>query len=180
MSLFRQLNKQISVLTKNKKGKELETWKPQNSNTWLRRNLEKYLCGPLFTYLKAPVDRVCYAEAVKAYRTAGLMCDDTQWEHDPVVQRALLMLPYDMACARYRRIARCAQLDQRLVFLPMEEQNYDPMVPYLAPYIEEAKFQMQEEEELLGFYPMDRRLYQGDTTGFGDKDGGHHLTTWIF
>ena len=28
-----------------------------------------------------------------------------------------------------------------------EEQNYDPMIPYLAPFIEEAKFQLQEEQD---------------------------------
>ena len=32
--------------------------------------------------------------------------------------------------------------------LPIEEQNYDPMIPYMAPYMEEAKFQLQEEQEL--------------------------------
>merc|ERR1712008_468036 len=51
--------------------------------------------------------------------------------------------------------------------LPVEEQNYDPMIPYLAPFMEEAKFQMQEEQELLRFHPWDRRLYSGPTTGLG-------------
>ena len=35
------------------------------------------------------------------------------------------------------------------VHLPLSEQNYDPMIPYMAPFIEEAKFQLQEEQELL-------------------------------
>ena len=30
-------------------------------------------------------------------------------------------------------------------------RNYDPMIPYMAPFIEEAKFQLQEEQELLQF-----------------------------
>lgn len=49
-----------------------------------------------------------------------------------------------------------------LVIRVLSEQNYDPFIPYLAPYVEEAKFQLQEEEELLGYHMWDRRLYSGE------------------
>ncbi|SBS90087.1 ubiquinol-cytochrome c reductase complex subunit, putative, partial [Plasmodium ovale curtisi] len=44
---------------------------------------------------------------------------------------------------------------------------------------QEAKFQLQEEEELLGYHPYDRRLYSGGTTGFGDLEPGLHFLVSI-
>lgn len=41
------------------------------------------------------------------------------------------------------------------------EQNYDPFIPYMAPYVEEAKFQLQEEEELLGYHMWEGIWYSG-------------------
>ncbi|EER11545.1 conserved hypothetical protein, partial [Perkinsus marinus ATCC 50983] len=76
-----------------------------------------------------------------------------------IVERALDIIPEDIRIQRYRRMMRGAVLAGRKLHLLLELQNYDPMVPYMAPYIEEAKFQMQEEQELLAFHPWDRRLY---------------------
>ena len=38
---------------------------------------------------------------------------------------------------------RALELSSKKTHLPPEYQNYDPMVPYLAPYMEEAKYQLQ-------------------------------------
>jgi ubiquinol-cytochrome c reductase subunit 7 len=62
--------------------------------------------------------------------------------------------------------------------LPVAEQNYDPMIPYMAPYIEEAKHQIQEEIELLQFHPWERRLYSGDVSGFGETDKNANFLSW--
>merc|ERR1711869_160187 len=59
--------------------------------------------------------------------------------------------------------------------LPIEEQNYDPMIPYMAPYMEEAKFQLQEE---LMSHPYARRLYTGGVSGFGETMPYGGVTTW--
>ncbi|KAK2196788.1 bifunctional Cytochrome b-c1 complex subunit 7 superfamily/Cytochrome b-c1 complex subunit 7 [Babesia duncani] len=107
----------------------------------------------------------------------GLMHDDLMTEREPLVERALELLPKDLKIARFRRIARALHISMLRLYLPLEDQNYDPFVPYLAPYIEEAKFQIQEEEELLGYHPIDRRLFCGGTTGFGDLEPGMHFLT---
>lgn len=86
---------------------------------------------------------------------------DLMSEREPIVERALELLPEDLAEARFRRIARGMHISTLRMYPPLEEQNYDPFVPYLAPYIEEAKFQIQEEEELLGYHPQDRRILCG-------------------
>ncbi|KAF4732025.1 hypothetical protein FOZ63_015025 [Perkinsus olseni] len=88
----------------------------------------------------------------------GIMADDAMNDKDMIVERALDIIPEDIRIQRYRRMMRGAVLAGRKLHLPLELQNYDPMVPYMAPYIEEAKFQMQEEQELLAFHPWDRRL----------------------
>lgn len=107
------------------------------------------------------------------------MFDDLYSNKEPVVERALQMLPYDIAMARQRRMMRGVHLNHLRLYLPPEEQNYDPFVPYLAPYIEEAKFQLQEEEELLGFHMQDRRMFSGGCTGFGDLEPGNHFLVSI-
>lgn len=107
----------------------------------------------------------------------GLMFDDLMSDREPIVERAISLLPDDIATGRYRRIVRGMHVNFLRLTLPLHEQNYDPFVPYLAPYIEEAKFQLQEEEELLGYHPQDRRLFCGGTTGFGDFEPGMHFLT---
>merc|ERR1719378_1405327 len=98
--------------------------------------------------------------------------------NDPVIERALELLPHDLSVGRYRRQMRAIEMNAKKTHLPVEEQNYDPMIPYLAPFIEEAKFQMQEEQELLGFHPWDRRLYTGGLTGFGETTQYSTFTAW--
>ncbi len=71
------------------------------------------------------------------------MIDDCYQIYDPALARSLELLPYDLQVARYRRCMRAKELSAKKTHLPVEYQNYDPMIPYLAPYIEEAKFQLQ-------------------------------------
>merc|ERR1712072_390847 len=97
---------------------------------------------------------------------------------EPVVERALELLPQDLAIGRYRRCMRAGELNLKKCHLPVEEQNYDPMIPYLAPFIEEAKFQMQEEQELLQYHPWDRRLYSGGVTGMGETTISSTFSSW--
>lgn len=127
----------------------------------------------VFTYIKAPMDRWNYAEYVREARSYGCMYDDLLHDSNPLIARAIALLPPDLTVSRYRRLMRAANLNYLKMHVPLSEQNYDPMLPYLAPYIEEAKFQMQEEEELLGFHPYDRRMYKGYTTGWGDVEPNH-------
>lgn len=96
------------------------------------------------------------------------MHDDKLDLRSHVLERAVELLPYELAVGRHRRHTRQFDLVQKKLHLPVQYQNYDPMVPYLAPYIEEAKFQIQEEQELLDYHQWDRRMYVGATTGFGD------------
>merc|ERR1711862_522269 len=103
-------------------------------------------------------------QTVFMLRGYGMMFDDRMHPQEPQVERALELLPPDLAAGRYRRLMRAAELNYRKGHLPVEEQNYDPMIPYLAPFMEEAKFQMQEEQEHLRYNPWDRRLYSGFTT----------------
>eukprot|EP00922_Rhytidocystis_sp_ex-Travisia-forbesii_P030480 GHVS01045038.1.p1 GENE.GHVS01045038.1~~GHVS01045038.1.p1 ORF type:complete len:145 (+),score=14.98 GHVS01045038.1:274-708(+) len=105
----------------------------------------------------------------------GLLYDDLACERTPVIERALELLPHDMKVGRYRRQYRGAHLEYLRLYLPVEEQNYDPFIPYLAPFVEEAKFQLQEEEELLGYHPYDRRIAYCGLTGFGNMEKGHYI-----
>lgn len=95
----------------------------------------------------------------------------------PVVELALELLPEDLKAARFRRTTRAAQLNLLKIHLPIEEQNFDPFTPYMAPYIEEAKFILQEENELMAYHPWDRRFCSGDVTGFGEHGQGEALMT---
>lgn len=115
-----------------------------------------------------------YDNQVAYLRSIGLLYDDCINAAHPIVGRALDLLPYDLQVHRSRRIGRASQVLLHHTHLPIEEQNYDPMIPYMAPYIEEAKFQIQEEIELLQFHPWERRLYSGNVSGFGETE--HHST----
>merc|ERR1719218_285383 len=120
----------------------------------------------------------CYEREVSDLRAYGLMYDDKLNMNDTLIERALEILPQDLAVGRYRRMMRAIEMNLKKSHLPVEEQNYDPMIPYLAPFIEEAKFQLQEEQELLNFHPWDRRLYSGGTTGFGETTPHSTFCGW--
>ncbi|GBE60480.1 ubiquinol-cytochrome c reductase complex [Babesia ovata] len=130
-----------------------------------------------FRMFSGPLERWQHASLTRYLREHGLLYDDLMSEREPIVERALELLPEDLATARFRRIARGMHISTLRMYPPLEEQNYDPFIPYLAPYIEEAKFQIQEEEELLGYHPQDRRIFCGGTTGFGDMEPGMHFLT---
>merc|ERR1712182_101591 len=91
---------------------------------------------------------------------------------------ALELIPKELETARYRRTMRAAEMNMKKIHLPIEEQNYDPMIPYMAPYMEEAKFQLQEEQELLMYHPYDRRMYTGGVSGLGETMPYGGVTTW--
>ena len=119
-----------------------------------------------------------YDNQVSYLRSIGLLYDDCLNAAHPIVGRALDLLPHDLLVHRTRRIGRASQVIMHHTHLPTEEQNYDPMIPYMAPYIEEAKFQIQEEIELLQFHPWDRRLYSGNVSGFGETQQGSTFLSW--
>eukprot|EP00419_Tripos_fusus_P022872 CAMPEP_0172717732 /NCGR_PEP_ID=MMETSP1074-20121228/72353_1 /TAXON_ID=2916 /ORGANISM="Ceratium fusus, Strain PA161109" /LENGTH=225 /DNA_ID=CAMNT_0013542747 /DNA_START=1 /DNA_END=677 /DNA_ORIENTATION=+ len=118
---------------------------------------------------EGPLRAVPIEHVVAELRGYGLMFDDMHNTHEPIMERAMELLPHDLSVGRYRRVMRAFEMNTKKTHLPVEEQNYDPMIPYLAPFMEEAKFQMQEEQELLRFHPWDRRLYSGPTTGLGEN-----------
>lgn len=116
------------------------------------------------------MERYRLAEISHWCRTHGLLWDDLASDREPVVERALELVPHDIMVGRFRRQMRGYHLELLKIYLPTEEQNYDPFLPYLAPFMEEAKFQLQEEEELLGYHPYDRRIGYCGTSGFGEPD----------
>ncbi|KAL8452843.1 hypothetical protein Emed_001141 [Eimeria media] len=157
-------------------GKSLMAFTPAAPKTSaLRAALGDLLAPVWYRFFRGPLDRWNQAAIGKYLREQGLMYDDLYSEKEPIIERALELLPEDLATARYRRIMRATHLSHIRLFLPPHEQNYDPFIPYLAPYVEEAKFQLQEEEELLGYHMWDRRLYSGGCTGLGDTEPGLHF-----
>lgn len=90
-----------------------------------------------------------------------------------------MIINFILKVGRFRRCYRACELSMKKQGLPTEYQNYDPMVPYLAPYFEEAKFMLQEEQELLDYHPFDRRLYTGSVSGFGETLPNSTLTTYM-
>merc|ERR1712093_397342 len=106
------------------------------------------------------------------------MGDDRLCDKDPVVERALELIPKELEAARYRRTMRAVEMNMKKTHLPIELQNYDPMIPYMAPYMEEAKHQIQEEQELLLFHPWDRRLYSAGVSGFGETQPYSGVSVW--
>eukprot|EP00437_Effrenium_voratum_P021365 CAMPEP_0181445340 /NCGR_PEP_ID=MMETSP1110-20121109/25537_1 /TAXON_ID=174948 /ORGANISM="Symbiodinium sp., Strain CCMP421" /LENGTH=177 /DNA_ID=CAMNT_0023569381 /DNA_START=59 /DNA_END=592 /DNA_ORIENTATION=- len=131
-----------------------------------------------FKYVKGPYERYQYEHMIAELRGLGLMQDDQLNDKEPVVERALELLPHDLVMGRYRRMMRAQEMMAKKLHLPLEEQNYDPMIPYMAPFIEEAKFQLQEEQELLQFHPWDRRLFAGYNTGLGESTPYSTFMTW--
>uniref|UniRef100_A0A3B0MYS7 Ubiquinol-cytochrome C reductase complex, 14 kDa subunit homologue, putative n=1 Tax=Theileria annulata TaxID=5874 RepID=A0A3B0MYS7_THEAN len=141
----------------------------------LQKVYRKFIAPWYFRAISGPFERWHHACLTRYLREHGLLYDDLMSEREPLVERALSILTPDLATARFRRIAKGMQISMLRLYPPLEEQNYDPFIPYLAPFIEEAKFQLQEEEELLGYHPVDRRLFCGGTTGFGDLEPGMHF-----
>ncbi|CAL1143435.1 unnamed protein product [Cladocopium goreaui] len=131
-----------------------------------------------FKYVKGPFERYQYEHMIAELRGHGLMLDDQLNDKEPVIERALELLPHDLIVGRYRRLMRAQEMMAKKLHLPLAEQNYDPMIPYMAPSIEEAKFQLQEEQELLQFHPWDRRLFSGHTTGLGESTPYSTFMTW--
>ncbi len=119
-----------------------------------------------------------YDLQVSKLRAMGLMFDDCLHGAHPVVRRALELLPYDLRVHRARRVGRASMVLLHHTHLPLSDQNYDPMIPYMAPYIEEAKHQIQEEIELLQFHPWERRVYSGDVSGWGETDKNSTFLSW--
>ncbi|CAK8990498.1 Casein kinase I [Durusdinium trenchii] len=131
-----------------------------------------------FKYVKGPFDRYGYESLVSELRGHGLMLDDQLNDKEPLIERALELLPPDLIMGRYRRLMRAQEMYAKKIHLPLSEQNYDPMIPYMAPFMEEAKFQLQEEQELLQFHPWDRRLFSGYNTGLGESTPYSTFMTW--
>eukprot|EP00913_Durusdinium_trenchii_P034333 g32123.t1 len=133
-------------------------------------------------------------------------------QQEPLIERALELLPPDLIMGRYRRLMRAQEMYAKKIHLPLSEQNYDPMIPYMAFQLHiasiasasacwsprsvtvcvcfcssgnsgttlagEAKFQLQEEQELLQFHPWDRRLFSGYNTGLGESTPYSTFMTW--
>ncbi|CAE8584641.1 unnamed protein product, partial [Polarella glacialis] len=142
--------------------------------TWTRN----FVYPIWFKYVKGPYERYQYEHLIAELRGYGLMQDDQHSDKEPVVERALEILPHDLMVGRYRRLMRAQEMSAKKMHLPLECQNYDPMIPYMAPFIEEAKFQLQEEQELLQFHPWDRRLFSGPTTGLGETTPNSAFMAW--
>mmetsp|Transcript_82821 Transcript_82821/g.239317 ORF Transcript_82821/g.239317 Transcript_82821/m.239317 type:complete len:181 (+) Transcript_82821:84-626(+) len=180
MSFYRALSKQlIKTYVEPAQRAMVVPWYQQPRQLtplqqWWRENVYPVW----FKYVIGPYERYQYEHAVAELRSYGLMFDDQHNSHDPVVERALELLPHDLAVSRYRRMMRAFEMNTKKTHLPVEEQNYDPMIPYLAPFMEEAKFQFQEEQELLKYHPWDRRLYSGPTTGLGEPTEYSTFSCW--
>merc|ERR1719446_926603 len=101
-----------------------------------------------FNYIQGPWQRWEYERLVSYMRGYGMMYDDRLNDKDPLVERALELVPKDIEAVRYRRQMRAGEMNMKKTHLPIELQNYDPMIPYMAPYMEEAKHQIQEEERV--------------------------------
>ncbi len=179
MSFHREFAKLLATKTRNAAAKSLkEGQKP----AWLDKTRADLFppsdsTGPLASFLQSYRD-LNYDVQVGKLRGMGLMADDCMHGAHPVVARALSLLPYDLRVHRARRVGRASMVALHHTHLSLSEQNYDPMIPYMAPYIEEAKFQIQEEMELLQFHPWERRLYSGDVSGFGETDANSTFLAW--
>ncbi|CAE7878775.1 unnamed protein product, partial [Symbiodinium microadriaticum] len=166
MSFYRALSK--TVLRQMAVERAVVPWyhEPMPLSPW-QKFCRESVYPVWFKYVKGPFERYQYEHTVAELRGYGLMQDDQHNDKEPVIERALELLPHDLMVGRYRRLMRAQEMYAKKLHLPLAEQNYDPMIPYMAPFIEEAKFQLQEEQELLQFHPWDRRLFSGGTSGLG-------------
>eukprot|EP00930_Biecheleria_cincta_P037570 TRINITY_DN2580_c0_g1_i1.p1 TRINITY_DN2580_c0_g1~~TRINITY_DN2580_c0_g1_i1.p1 ORF type:complete len:178 (-),score=41.63 TRINITY_DN2580_c0_g1_i1:120-653(-) len=177
MSFYRALTR--SLIRGYAAERAVVPWYHQEQAVSPLENFVKTTVYPVwFKYVKGPVERYQYEHLVAELRGYGLMLDDQHNDKEPVVERALELLPHDLQVGRYRRLMRAQEMYAKKMHLPLAEQNYDPMIPYMAPFIEEAKFQLQEEQELLQFHPWDRRLFSGGTTGLGESTPHSAFMAW--
>ena len=177
MSFYRALTKEFLKTTGHTRA--VVPWYQQKQELSHFEQWFKEAVYPLwFRYVKGPYERYYYERQVADLRGYGLMFDDQHNHNDVLIERALQLLPPDLLIGRYRRQMKAIEMNLKKQHLPLEEQNYDPMIPYLAPFVEEAKFQLQEEQELLQFHPWDRRLYSGGTTGLGESSPHSCMTAW--
>eukprot|EP00933_Yihiella_yeosuensis_P064830 TRINITY_DN6836_c0_g3_i1.p1 TRINITY_DN6836_c0_g3~~TRINITY_DN6836_c0_g3_i1.p1 ORF type:complete len:198 (+),score=45.38 TRINITY_DN6836_c0_g3_i1:61-594(+) len=177
MSFYRALSK--TVLRTMAAERAVVPWYHQEQPVNAFETWAKSAIYPLyFKYVKGPYERYQYEHLIAELRGYGLMLDDQHSDKEPVVERALELVPHDLLVGRYRRLMRAQEIYAKKGHLPLSEQNYDPMIPYMAPFIEEAKFQLQEEQELLQFHPWDRRLFSGPTTGFGETTSNSAFMAW--
>jgi ubiquinol-cytochrome c reductase subunit 7 len=174
MSFHREFAKLLAQKTKQT---ATSLAKPPKKPVWLDTALEPVNEGVLGGVMKSWRD-LNYDLQVSKLRAMGLLFDDCLQGSHPVVKRALELLPYDLRVHRARRIGRASMVLLHHTHLPHAEQNYDPMIPYMAPYLEEAKHQIQEEIELLQFHPWERRLYSGEVSGFGETDKNSTFLAW--
>jgi len=180
MTFYRALTKQL-VTTQAQSRIAAVPWYQQDQKAQLslfEKWVEDKVYPHYFRWVKGPYERYHYNRTVADLRAYGLMFDDKYHTHHPLIERVIEILPQDLAVGRYRRLMRASEMSLKKTHLPLSEQNYDPMVPYMAPFIEEAKFQMQEEQELLRYHPWDRRLYSAGLTGFGETSQASAFSTW--
>lgn len=177
MSFHREFSKILS-----KKSTELAVKQPwyrqAKPKSPLQQVWEDKVLPLYWQYWKVPHEKFAHRMMVSHLRGYGMMYDDTLNEKEPLMERAMEMLPYDIRVQRYRRLIRANDLSMKKYHLPVAEQNYDPMIPYLAPYIEEAKFMMQEEQELFQYHPWDRRVFVDGTSGFGETTKESTFFAW--
>jgi len=137
--------------------------------TGLRKIVSDNIRPMWFRWVKGPYERWEYNNLIRRLRDEGVAMDDCWNDKDILVERAVDLLPRDLVIGRYRRQMRGATLYNKRKNMPENMLNYDPMIPYLAPYLEEAKFMIQEEMELVGYHNWDRSLFKGGVSGFGEK-----------
>jgi len=176
-SLHRELSKALVRTARSNKG-AVEWYRVQKNPNMVQKFWNDEIYPIWFRYVQGPFQRWEYERMVSWFRGYGLMFDDKLNDKDALVERALELIPKELETARYRRTMRAAEMNMKKTHLPIEEQNYDPMIPYMAPYMEEAKFQLQEEQELLMYHPYDRRMYTGGVSGLGETMPYGGVTTW--
>jgi hypothetical protein len=108
MSFHREFSK---ILTK--KSSELATKQPWYKQVKPRSPLQEIwdeTVVPLYwKYWKVPHEKFAHRMTVNHLRGYGLMFDDTLNEKEPLMERAMEILPYDIRVQRYRRLVSCSR-----------------------------------------------------------------------
>lgn len=136
----------------------------------IRRFLRSVIYPYYFTYYRVPTERSSHAHQIQYCRHKGLLMDDNRLSTNALTALAYELTPLHLKQEREKRLTVSNWLLQTRCEWDPAQQNYDPSIPYLAPYIEEARFLLQEEEELLQYHPWHRKLMRSGCTGFGEKD----------
>ncbi|XP_063979116.1 cytochrome b-c1 complex subunit 7-like [Diachasmimorpha longicaudata] len=88
-----------------------------------------------------------WAYNLSRFNQYGLRHEDCIWE-SPEVKEALRRLPADILDERNFRIVRAMQLCCNKVVLPQEQwTKFEEDIPYLRPYLEEVKREIQEKKD---------------------------------